>query len=385
MSYYTCILVLSLAALAALGLLVWENNRLSYEGKRLLYITYGLIAAAFLAEWCGIQLDGNAEANRSLLIAAKCVDYILTPMTGGVLAVQMGMRGALRRFLYAMLAANAVFQIIACFFSWMIVVDENNHYTHGPLYSLYLVLCLMIILLVMIQAIIYGKSFKRKNNRSLYSIFLLIILGIFMQEFLPEGPRTEYIALTYGAALLFIHFEEFSSLAMDDKVLSQRIKLDTDALTGVYSRYAYSHALKKLDAAGLPPGLVAIAVDVNGLKEVNDNYGHEAGDELIRAAADCIKKVISRGDKCYRTGGDEFVVLARMNKEQAEWTLVSLESEAAYRNVEVTGELSLAAGYAISDDYRDCSAERLVREADKAMYEAKEEYYRKSVKDRRRR
>ena len=385
MSYYTCILVLSLAALAALGLLVWENNRLSYEGKRLLYITYGLIAAAFLAEWCGIQLDGNAEANRSLLIAAKCVDYILTPMTGGVLAVQMGMRGTLRRILYAILAANTVFQILACFFGWMIIIDEKNHYTHGPLYSLYLVLCLMIILLVMIQAIIYSKSFKRKNNRSLYSILLLIILGIFMQEFLPEGPRTEYIALTYGAALLFIHFEEFSSLAMDDKVLSQRIKLDTDALTGVYSRYAYSHALKNLDAAGLPPGLVAIAVDVNGLKEVNDNYGHEAGDELIRAAADCIKKVISGGDKCYRTGGDEFVVLARMNKEQAEWTLVSLESEAAYRNVEVTGELSLAAGYAISDDYRGCSAERLVREADKAMYEAKEEYYRKSGKDRRRR
>ena len=385
-SYYTCIMMLSLAALAILGVMVWENNRLSAENKRLLYLAYALIAVSFLSEWCGLKLDGNAGMPAGLLIAVKCIDYVSSPMIGAVFAVQMGMRGTPRRILNAVIGINAVFQMIACFTGWMVVVDQDNHYTHGKFYIFYLVLCLLIMILVLIQTHIYSRAFKRRNRTSMYAVMALAAAGLLMQEFLPRDYRTVYIAIIYGAALWYIQYEEYSALALDDKVLKQKIKLDTDALTGVKSRYAYSHMLKKMNAEGaLPEGVTAFSIDVNGLKETNDDLGHEAGDELIRGAADCIKKVFGRSGTCFRTGGDEFVVMAEMNREQAEWTVVSLESEADIWQGTINRSLSLAAGFAVSDENPGCTAEKLVGEADKAMYEEKSRYYRISGKDRRRR
>ena len=52
-----------------------------------------------------------------------------------------------------------------------------------------------------------------------------------------------------------------------------------------------------------------ISIDLNGLKRVNDTYGHVAGDELIRAAADCMKNSFNEYGKIYRIGGDEFAVI----------------------------------------------------------------------------
>lgn len=385
-SYYTCIMILSLAALAILGVMVWENNRLSDENKRLLYLAYSLIAISFLAEWCGLKLDGNAGLPAGLLIAVKCIDYSFSPMIGAVFAVQMGMRGTPRRVLNAVIGINVVFQIIACFTGWMVVVDQDNHYTHGKYYILYLGLCLLTMILVLAQTHVYSRAFKRRNRISMYAVMVLVAAGLLMQELLPGDYRTVYIAMIYGAALWYIQYEEYSALALDDKVLKQKIKLDTDALTGVKSRYAYSHMLKKMNAEGaLPEGIAAFSIDVNGLKETNDNLGHEAGDELIRGAADCINKVFGRSGTCFRTGGDEFVVMAEMNREQAEWTLVSLESEAEFWQGVMNKRLSLAVGFAVSDEHPGCTAEKLVGEADKAMYEEKSRYYRISGKDRRRR
>ncbi len=59
LSYYTAIIMMSLIALGVLALLIRDNNRLSFENKRLLYITCGLIAVSALAEWCGVQMDGR--------------------------------------------------------------------------------------------------------------------------------------------------------------------------------------------------------------------------------------------------------------------------------------------------------------------------------------
>ena len=379
-------MILSLTALAILGVMVWENNRLSDENKRLLYFAYVLIAASFLAEWCGLRLDGNTEVPAGLLIAVKCVDYALSPMIGAVFAVHMGMGGTPRRILNAVVGINVVFQIIACFTGWMVVVDQDNHYAHGKFYILYLGLCLLIMIMILIQTRIYSRAFKRRNRISMYAVMVLVAAGLLMQEFLPGGYRTVYIAMIYGAALWYIQYEEYSALALDDTVLKQKIKLDTDALTGVKSRYAYSHMLKKMNAEGaLPEGIAAFSIDVNGLKETNDNLGHEAGDELIRGAADCIKKVFGRSGTCFRTGGDEFVVMAEMNREQTEWTVVSLESEADFWQGTMNRSLSLAVGFAVSDEHPGCTAEKLVGEADKAMYEEKTRYYRVSGKDRRRR
>lgn len=386
MSYYTSIIALSWLALGVLSVLIRENDRLAKSDKRLLYLTYALIAVSALAEWCGVQLNGRMDVPGWLLITVKALDYILTPMAGGALVVQMRLKNRWRNAMLSILAFNALFQVVCLFTGWMVVVDEAHRYSHGPLYGLYLGVCFAIIGLVIVEFILYGRSFRRQNRRSLYAVILLVVTGIVMQEILPSGNRVSYIALTLGAVLMFIHYSEFSQLVMDDTVSEQQLQIDTDSLTGLFSRHAYSRTLKKLDKAGaLPEDLAAFTIDINGLKQVNDSLGHEAGDELIRGAAACIVSAMGTGRSCFRTGGDEFVVLTPMDRDDAGYALRRLHIETARWHGEKVKNLSLSAGFALAGDYGSLTAEALVRESDKAMYEAKADYYRDAGRDRRNR
>lgn len=385
-SYYTSIILLSWLALGVLSVLIRENDRLTKSDKKLLYLTYALIAVSALAEWCGVQLDGRTDVPKWILVFVKTADYILTPLAGGALVVQMRLENRWRNAMLGILAANAVLQAVSAFTGWMAVVDEAHHYSHGPLYGLYMGLCLAIIAIVIIEFILYGRSFRRQNRLSLYAIMLLVVIGIAIQEALPGDNRTSYISLALGAALMFIHYSEYSQLALDDTVSEQQAQIDTDVLTGLFSRNAYSRTLKRLDEAGpLPKDLAAFTIDINGLKAVNDSLGHEAGDELIRGAAACIVNAFGTGRSCYRTGGDEFVVLTPMSREEAGDAIKALDQETRRWRGDKVKSLSVSAGFALSQDFDELTSEALVRESDKAMYKAKAAYYRKAGRDRRNR
>jgi len=214
---------------------------------------------------------------------------------------------------------------------------------------------------------------------------VFLLLGIALQELLGNEHRTAYITLTVGMAMMYIHYTEFSQLAADEHIQEQQILITTDPLTGVLSRNAYAADLRRLDAAGIPGDQIAFAIDINGLKEVNDTLGHEAGDELICGAADCIVSVFEPWGGCYRTGGDEFVVLARMEPGKAAEALKQLHAKAAAWKGSKAGWLSLSAGCAAASDHPGLGAEKLVSAADKAMYAEKAAYYQVQGNDRRQR
>lgn len=384
MGYYSAVMGMSFLALCALCVLISENHRISGRDKRLLYLTYALITLSALAEWCGVQLDGQADLPRWWLQAAKCADYILTPMAGGALVIQMGVRRRRRAVLLGVLLANTLLQLAGAFTGWMVRIDAQGRYNHGPLYPLYMGVCGAILVLVIVEFIVYGKGFRRQNRKSLYAIMCLTVAGIVGQETLPSNPRIAYLGLTIGAALMYIHYSEFSSMKLDETLEAKQTQLETDALTGVFSRYAYNRTLEDFDGTKpLPKGFTAFAIDINGLKQTNDNLGHEAGDELIVGAARCIEGTLGDVGRCFRTGGDEFVVLANMNWDEAENALYRLKRDAGRWRGRKAKTLSLAAGYALAQDFEGVSAEKLVREADKAMYAAKAAYYREAGEDRR--
>ena len=385
LNYYSLIIFLSLLALLVLCILVRENGRIPDKNKRLLYLTYLLIALSAMAEWSGLQLDGVESLPSWPLRIAKCADYILTPMAGGALVRQMNLRNRWYKALIAVLTANVVFQIVGCFTGWTLQIDAHNHYTHGPLYGVYICVYLVVIALLIIEFMQYGKEFRRQNRVSLYAIMILVIAGIASQELLGSWARISYISLTLGAVLLFIHYSEFSQMTSDERLREQEIQMSTDALTGMPNRYAYSKALEAYDASDrLPERLAAFSIDINGLKAVNDMHGHAVGDELICGAAACINRVFEGTGRCFRTGGDEFIVFAELDRAQAEAALAGLAAESEHWSGAVIRQMHLAAGCALAVDHAGISAEKLVIEADNAMYAEKERYYLESGEDRRR-
>ena len=384
MLYYTCILVMCWLTLGAMTVLVFKNQRIDRDTKKILYLTYALVAAAALAEWCGLRMADRPEFPKWLLKAVKCADYILTPMAGGALIMQMKLRNSWQKIMIGILAANVVAQLIAVFTDWMISIDAMNHYTHGPMFPLYICMCLAVNLLIILQFIVYGRSFKQQNQGSLYAVMLIVIAGIGMQELLPD-IRTAYLGMTIGAALMFIHYNEFSQMLVDTHIAQQQKQLQTDDLTGLLNRYSYSRALNEYaDAGTLPEDFAVYTVDINDLKQTNDTWGHEAGDELIRGAAECIGKAFGSAAGIYRTGGDEFVILSRATKtEHMQEDLDRLQRETDAWTGSAGQKLSLAAGGALAGDHPGLNAEEMVRISDLAMYERKAEYYKAVGHDRR--
>jgi len=376
MDYYTSIIFLSLVALAAMCIIISESDSLKKAEKKVFYLTYLLIALSALAEWTGLKLDGLESLPKWPLMIAKCADYILTPMAGGAMIAQMNLRNRWGKALTIILSANAVFQIVSCFGGWVARIDDHNRYSHGPLYWVYAAIYLVVIAIVIVEFAIYGKAFHNHNRVSLYAIMGVVIVGIAVQELLGSEYRTSYIALTIAAILLYIHYSEFSQMASADTIQKQETLIITDTLTGLMNRYSYGKALEKFDKDGhLPENLCAFSIDINGLKTANDTHGHFMGDELICGAAECIRRVFEKTGKCFRTGGDEFIVFAELDKEQAEEALKCLTAEAKNWSAANSKDLQLAAGYAMAKDYPDVSAEKLVIEADHAMYSEKNNYY----------
>jgi len=100
-----------------------------------------------------------------------------------------------------------------------------------------------------------------------------------------------------------------------------------DHLTGLYNRRFYEEELKRLDTERNLPLTIVIG-DVNGLKLINDSFGHDKGDELIKKVAEVIKNGCRADDIIARLGGDEFVILLpKTNNFEAEQIIKRIQEE----------------------------------------------------------
>ena len=376
LDYYTVLILMVFVFLTAQGILVYENNRIRKENKKHIYLSYLLIALSALAEMVGLKLNGNPGIPAWSLVMVKTADYICTPLAGGAVIAQLRIRNVWSKILYGILVFNTVFQVVCAFTGWMLTIDETHHYFHGPLYFVYVFSYLLILIIVIIQFVIYGRTFSKHNRGSLYAILFLIISGIAVQEILGSEYRTSYIALSMGVCLLFIHYSEYSQILSDDKLREQRALITMDVLTGIGSRFAYEHRLQMYERdKNIPEDLAFFLMDINGLKKVNDTFGHEAGDELICAAAECIVSVFGHDD-VYRIGGDEFVAMVKMKREEAEEAIGKLAENAEKWKGKNGNGLNIAAGFALVSENRELNCEQLAKAADEEMYQAKEKYYR---------
>ena len=174
---------------------------------------------------------------------------------------------------------------------------------------------------------------------------------------------------------------------MFSKVMKERLEKEkliytsnTDELTRCLNRHAYENDMKKLN---LSEEWVYISADLNGLKRANDSYGHMAGDELICAAADCMRDSFHEYGKVYRIGGDEFAVIITENPNQVEELIHSFDSNVANWHGKFVDSMAVSYGWVFSTERNWGSAYEISKAADARMYQSKERYYKESGADRR--
>ncbi len=150
-----------------------------------------------------------------------------------------------------------------------------------------------------------------------------------------------------------------------------------DDLTGLYNRRGFlTLAEQELKMANrLNRGVCLLFTDLDHMKEINDHYGHQEGDRALMAVANIIKETYREPDIIARIGGDEFVILALEGDSES-----SAENlcDRLYRNLEFYNnsrggdyDLSLSIGEVRYDPEHPTNVEKLIAEADKRMYEQK--------------
>ncbi|WP_029075101.1 sensor domain-containing diguanylate cyclase [Kaistia adipata] len=156
-----------------------------------------------------------------------------------------------------------------------------------------------------------------------------------------------------------------------------------DVLTKLYNRAFYVDELNRLQRNG-PMPVTVIILDLNGLKAANDQWGHAAGDELLRRVGEVLGKLVTQPHHAARIGGDEFAVLLPGADEQAaEKTVEDIRRLVELNNQFYSGMvLSLSIGAATSLPGEPL--EDVVKRADARMYEEKHRFYGMTPRERRR-
>ena len=229
---------------------------------------------------------------------------------------------------------------------------------------LYLDMPLRMDLAILISIIIY--IFLAYRNQEAY------IFRNNMVNILPYGT----VSILLSTYMMLIKAKRYS---FEQKA---RYLSESDQLTGLLNRRSYDENVQRLREKPLSENLKICAFDVNGLKNVNDNLGHRAGDELISGAAHCIDAVFGRYGKCYRTGGDEYMaILDNLSPSIDELKEMLVQQTMSWKGSLVSG-MSISVGIVEPDGHS--TVDELLHMADQKMYDNKEEYYRKNGLDRRR-
>ena len=151
-----------------------------------------------------------------------------------------------------------------------------------------------------------------------------------------------------------------------------------DSLTGIKNSTAYAEAIAEINKEinHDNPLFGVLVADINNLKQTNDQYGHDVGNELIIHTAK-ILMTIFKTSSVFRIGGDEFaIILKGTDYDNYRSLLVRLDEACAEDGISVNDDtlpVSLARGVSIFDNEIDCVYEDVFAKADHAMYLHKEQ------------
>ena len=151
-------------------------------------------------------------------------------------------------------------------------------------------------------------------------------------------------------------------------------KSQIDALTGLYNRETYYRDLPKMNNS--VTGIIQF--DLNGLKYINDNYGHLEGDKALNTIAQILLKNGNSNYYAYRLGGDEFTIIVNKTSEEE-----IIKSVNFYKEEFAKTSYHCSIGYAYRAD-KNVDIIDLIKDAEKKMYLDKEEFYKTAKFDRRR-
>ena len=363
------VLTANIISILLIGTLYLANRqKVEYDrDMRLLQQMMVTIGIANISDCCVYYLAGSSNIVIKVLVFLSGSGLFLGNVMIGYLwakfiMVHMNIPFSdIRRNIYRTIGLISIVLLVINIFYPLVFSVSDGRYQRGFAYIIFLIFAAFYIL---DSLYLYVKRVKKNGSLKLFPvhIFLIpVILGVVIQAFFVE------IAITWTSIAI--------SVAGIMTALKNEI-IFTDCLTGLYNRvyleFLHKRACNKKDC-----WVSGIMIDLNGFKQINDNYGHAEGDLALCIVADLLLKSFSEYGVVTRYAGDEFVIMLNTTDDQ----LIQKIIKSAKKNFVTENEkndklyqLSASMGYAITNLSNE-TIDDFMNRIDEQMYQDKMKYY----------
>lgn len=363
------VLTANIISILLIGTLYLANRQKAEYDRdmRLLQQMMVTIGIANISDCCVYYLAGSSNIVIKVLVFLSGSGLFLGNVMIGYLwakfiMVHMNIPFSdIRRNIYRTIGLISIVLLVINIFYPLVFSVSDGRYQRGFAYIIFLIFAAFYIL---DSLYLYIKRVKKNGSLKLFPvhIFLIpVILGVVIQAFFVE------IAITWTSIAI--------SVAGIMTALKNEI-IFTDCLTGLYNReyleFLHKRACNKKDC-----WVSGIMIDLNGFKQINDNYGHAEGDLALCIVADLLRKSFSEYGVVTRYAGDEFVIMLNTTDDQ----LIQKIIKSAKKNFVTENEkndkpyqLSASMGYAITNLSNE-TIDDFMNRIDEQMYQDKMKYY----------
>ena len=326
---------------------------------RLHYFWMTVISTVILVVADSLDVWSQGETDRRFLhLVFSMIGYVIRPAAPMSIAQIVYPKEKRPRYLWIPFILNALVYLTAFFSPLAYRIDESNRLILGPMGLMVFSVCFFYIVFAVLTTWARFRYEVRTRDRFILYISAVACLGAALIDWEMD---TEHVnaAIMISSIFLYMFIWFYDT--------------NRDPLTRLRNRLAFYE-----DSERYASLITAVAsVDMNGLKELNDSKGHEAGDEALKAIGGSMEKIAGRRIIAYRIGGDEFILLYIRQDE----TVVRDTVHDMKKLIDEQG-LSVSVGYAMRSGREDTVTDML-RRSDEWMYKDKAGYYRKIGRDRR--
>lgn len=363
------VLTANIISILLIGTLYLANRqKAAYDrDMRLLQQMMVTIVIANISDCCVYYLAGSSNIVINVLVFLSGSGLFLGNVMIGYLwakfiMVHMNIPFSdIRRNIYRTIGLISIVLLVINIFYPLVFSVSDGRYQRGFAYIIFLIFAAFYIL---DSLYLYVKRVKKNGSLKLFPvhIFLIpVILGVVIQAFFVE------IAITWTSIAIAV---AGIMTALKNEIIF------TDCLTGLYNRvyleFLHKRACNKKDC-----WVSGIMIDLNGFKQINDNYGHTEGDLALCIVADLLRKSFSEYGVVTRYAGDEFVIMLNTTDDQ----LIQKIIKSAKKNFVTENEkndkpyqLSASMGYAITNLSNE-TIDDFMNRIDEQMYQDKMKYY----------
>ncbi|MBR3255435.1 MAG: GGDEF domain-containing protein [Clostridia bacterium] len=295
--YYSAIVFITLTMLGTIIVHLFDNETLSRRVKKEFMIIAILIGIGCICEFLGIYLNGT---NSELIIIhgiIKAIEFSIAPIIPVLYARIVGIkkiRKKRRLIIFILIVLNIICELISIIKPFVFYIDEDNVYNHAFFYDFYIIMYFAGIVLFVFELLKYTQKYQSRNIATLSAILVFLISG-FSLKTCNSDVYTDWLVVAICYLLFMIYYSDLS--------------LKVDPLTTLLNRKSYENRLKKIDYP-----TAVILLDANNFKDINDNYGHQFGDKILKVISNTIIQAYGKYAHCYRIGGDEFCVILKRGK-----------------------------------------------------------------------